>query len=171
MFYLHVKILHRGYLVLIAVLCKRLHHRFTDIPFFLKMLTFFYQVIILLRKKLYAFKNAFLSSTFRRNVFKTWLLLGSYCTGGRRRRSNKWLYLCYVKIVKKGEGRYRYISQVNGKTPYSNNALFHICFKKFAFMKLNAKIKSIQNLVSVHQGAIYCMKIKINWFFQFNVLF
>ena len=32
MFYLHVEILRRGYLVLTAGFCKRLHHRFIDIP-------------------------------------------------------------------------------------------------------------------------------------------
>ena len=32
MFYLIVEILHSGYLVLTAALCKRLHHRFPDIP-------------------------------------------------------------------------------------------------------------------------------------------
>ena len=32
LFYLHVEILHRGYLVLTAALCNRLHHKFTDIP-------------------------------------------------------------------------------------------------------------------------------------------
>ena len=32
MFYIHVEILRRGYLVLTAGFCKRLHHRFIDIP-------------------------------------------------------------------------------------------------------------------------------------------
>ena len=32
MFYLHVEILHSGYLVLTTALCKHLHYRFTNIP-------------------------------------------------------------------------------------------------------------------------------------------